>query len=66
MTKMLRLLGCLAVWSALVSAAPAQDMRVPSSPGEIKSSFAPAVKRVTPAVVKCLRRPDHRESGPAV
>jgi S1-C subfamily serine protease len=51
MTKMLRLLGCLAVWSALISAAPAQDMRVPSSPGEIKLSFAPAVKRVTPAVV---------------
>jgi Do/DeqQ family serine protease len=46
-----RLLGCLAVWSALVSAAPAQNARVPSSPGEIKLSFAPAVKRVTPAVV---------------
>ena len=30
---------------------PAQDARVPSSPGEIKLSFAPVVKRVTPAVV---------------
>jgi Do/DeqQ family serine protease len=49
-----RLLGCLAVWCALVSTAPAQpvpDARVPSSPGEIKLSFAPVVKRVTPAVV---------------
>jgi Do/DeqQ family serine protease len=54
MTMILRLLGCLAVWGALVSAAPAQvaqDARVPSSPGEIKLSFAPVVKRVTPAVV---------------
>jgi Do/DeqQ family serine protease len=47
----LRVFGCLAVWSALVATAPAQDMRVPSSPGEIKLSFAPVVKRVTPAVV---------------
>src|ERR1700719_2812304 len=51
MTIIHRLLGCLAVWSALVSAAPAQNARVPSSPGEIKLTFAPAVKRVTPAVV---------------
>jgi Do/DeqQ family serine protease len=54
MTVILRLLGCLAVWCALVSTAPAQpaqDARVPSSPGEIKLSFAPVVKRVTPAVV---------------
>jgi Do/DeqQ family serine protease len=54
MTMILRLLGCLAVWCALVAAAPAQvaqDARVPSSPGEIKLSFAPVVKRVTPAVV---------------
>jgi Do/DeqQ family serine protease len=47
----LRLLVCLAVWSALMSATPAQHARAPSSPGEIKLSFAPAVKRVTPAVV---------------
>ena len=54
MTMIVRLLGCLAVWCALVSTAPAQpvpDARVPSSPGEIKLSFAPVVKRVTPAVV---------------
>jgi Do/DeqQ family serine protease len=51
MTMILRLIGCFAVWSALVAAAPAQDARVPSSPGEIKLSFAPVVKRVTPAVV---------------
>jgi Do/DeqQ family serine protease len=48
---MIRLLGCLALWCALVSTAPAQDARVPSSPGEVKLSFAPVVKRVTPAVV---------------
>jgi Do/DeqQ family serine protease len=51
MTIVLRLLGCLAVWSALMSAAPAQNARVPSSPADIKLSFAAAVKRVTPAVV---------------
>jgi hypothetical protein len=51
MTMVLRLLGCLAVCLALVATAPAQDARVPSSPGEIKLSFAPVVKRVTPAVV---------------
>jgi Do/DeqQ family serine protease len=51
MTMILRLIGCFAVWSALVAAAPAQDARVPSSPGEIKLSFAPVVKRVVPAVV---------------
>jgi Do/DeqQ family serine protease len=54
MTMILRLLGCFAVWAALVATAPAQpaqDARVPSSPGEIKLSFAPVVKRVTPAVV---------------
>src|ERR1700761_5234472 len=51
MAMILRLIGCFAVWSALVATAPAQDARVPSSPGEIKLSFAPAVKEVTPAVV---------------
>src|ERR1700758_2935253 len=51
MTTILRLFGCLAAWSALMSAAPAQNARVPSSPAEIKLSFASAVKRVTPAVV---------------
>jgi Do/DeqQ family serine protease len=54
MTMILRLLGCFAVWTALVATAPAQpaqDARVPSSPGEIKLTFAPVVKRVTPAVV---------------
>jgi S1-C subfamily serine protease len=51
MTVIRRLLGCLAVCSALVSAAPAQNARVPSSSAEIKLSLAPAVKRVTPAVV---------------
>jgi Do/DeqQ family serine protease len=51
MTMILRSLGCLAVWCALASTAPAEEARVPSSPGEIKLSFAPVVKRVTPAVV---------------
>jgi Do/DeqQ family serine protease len=51
MTMIVRSVACLALWSALVSVAPAQDLRVPSSPGEIRLSFAPVVKRVTPAVV---------------
>jgi Do/DeqQ family serine protease len=54
MTMILRLLGCFSVWCALVATAPAQpaqDARVPSSPGDVRLSFAPVVKRVTPAVV---------------
>ena len=51
MTVILRSLACFAVISALASAAPAQDVRVPSSPGEIRLSFAPVVKRIAPAVV---------------
>jgi Do/DeqQ family serine protease len=51
MTMLVRLLGCFAAWCTLASTAPAQDARMPSSPGEIKLSFAPVVKRVTPAVV---------------
>jgi Do/DeqQ family serine protease len=51
MTTIIRLIGSIIVWFALVSAAPAQDIRVPSSPGDIKLSFASAVKRVTPTVV---------------
>src|SRR4051794_26742810 len=51
MTMVVRLLACFAVLSALIATAPAQDARVPSSPGEIKLTFAPVVKRVTPAVV---------------
>ena len=51
MTVILRSLACFAVISALASAAPAQDARVPSSPGEIRLSFAPVVKRIAPAVV---------------
>ena len=31
--------------------APAQDRRVPTSPAELKLSYAPLVKRVAPAVV---------------
>jgi Do/DeqQ family serine protease len=37
--------------SAFAAGARAQDRRVPSSPGELQLSFAPVVKRVTPAVV---------------
>jgi Do/DeqQ family serine protease len=51
MTVILRSIACFAVISALASAAPAQDVRVPSSAGEIRLSFAPVVKRITPAVV---------------
>jgi Do/DeqQ family serine protease len=55
MTVVLRSFACLplvlALVLALVSAAPAQDVRVPSSAGEIRLSFAPVVKRIAPAVV---------------
>src|SRR6202795_2398755 len=51
MTVISRLLACLALLAALGSVAPAQDVRVPSSAGEIRLSFAPVVKRTTPAVV---------------
>jgi Do/DeqQ family serine protease len=51
MTVLLRSLACLALLSALASTAPAQDLRVPSSAGEIRLSFAPVVKRIAPAVV---------------
>ncbi len=37
--------------SALLSAAGAQDRRLPSSPAELQLSFAPVVKRAAPAVV---------------
>jgi Do/DeqQ family serine protease len=51
MTVISRLLACLALLAALASVAPAQDVRVPSSAGEIRLSFAPVVKRIAPAVV---------------
>jgi Do/DeqQ family serine protease len=35
----------------LISAAMADDRRVPASPGELQLSFAPVVRRATPAVV---------------
>jgi Do/DeqQ family serine protease len=37
--------------SALLAGARAEDRRVPSSPAELQLSFAPVVKRATPAVV---------------
>ena len=47
-----RLIAYLAVVvSALSAPATAQDVRVPSSAGEIRLSYAPVVKRVAPAVV---------------
>ena len=47
-----RLIACLAVVvPALFAPAIAQDVRVPSSAGEIRLSYAPVVKRVAPAVV---------------
>jgi Do/DeqQ family serine protease len=52
MRMVLRLIACLAaVVSALSAPAIAQDVRVPSSAGEIRLSYAPVVKRVAPAVV---------------
>ncbi len=48
----LRLIACLAVaLAALCAPAAAQDVRVPSSAGEIRLSYAPVVKRVAGAVV---------------
>jgi Do/DeqQ family serine protease len=51
MTVISRLLACLALLAALASVALAQCVRVPSSAGEIRLSFAPVVKRIAPAVV---------------
>src|SRR3984957_20262270 len=51
MAPIFRWLACVAVGFALIGPAPAQDARVPSSPGEIKLSFAPVVTRAPPAVV---------------
>jgi Do/DeqQ family serine protease len=52
MTVMLRRLASVAVLlQAFALPAAAQDARVPSSPGEIRLSFAPVVKRIAPAVV---------------
>ena len=48
----LRLIACVAVaLPALCAPAIAQDVRVPSSAGEIRLSYAPVVKRVAGAVV---------------
>ncbi len=48
----LRLIACLAVGVLMLSAsAMGQEVRVPSSAGEIRLSYAPVVKRVAPAVV---------------
>jgi Do/DeqQ family serine protease len=45
------LAAALLASSALFAAASAQDRRLPSSPAELQLSYAPVVKRVTPAVV---------------
>ncbi len=48
----LRLIACLVlVLPGLSASAAAQEVRVPSSAGEIRLSYAPVVKRVAPAVV---------------
>jgi Do/DeqQ family serine protease len=51
MPMKLRLIACLVVLPGLCAGAVAQEVRVPSSAGEIKLSYAPVVKRVAPAVV---------------
>jgi Do/DeqQ family serine protease len=52
MHMVLRLIACVAVaLPALCAPAIAQDVRVPSSAGEIRLSYAPVVKRVAGAVV---------------
>jgi Do/DeqQ family serine protease len=45
------LVAAIFALTALSIGADAQDRRVPSSPAELQLSFAPVVKRVTPAVV---------------
>jgi Do/DeqQ family serine protease len=44
-------IGVLALLAAQATTATAQDVRVPSSAGEIRLSYAPVVKRAAPAVV---------------
>jgi Do/DeqQ family serine protease len=41
----------LLLWSSLMSAAPAQERRVPSSLNDIRLSYAPVVQRAAPTVV---------------
>jgi Do/DeqQ family serine protease len=49
--KLIRCLAVLLVSAAVVVPALAQDRRVPTSPADIKLSYAPVVQRVQPAVV---------------
>src|SRR5271169_1902953 len=49
--KLIRSLAVLFVSAALASPALAQDRRLPSSPAELRLSYAPIVQRVQPAVV---------------
>ncbi len=44
-------LACTLLLSALISAAPAQERRVPGSLNEIRLSYAPVVQRAAPTVV---------------
>jgi len=46
-----RFIAAVFLLCAAAGIADAQDRRVPSSPAELQLSFAPVVKRVTPAVV---------------
>ena len=48
---LIRSLAALLLTAATLVPALAQDRRVPSSPAEIKLSYAPIVQRVQPAVV---------------
>src|SRR5580658_6778408 len=50
-TPAVSLIAAVLSLCAVVGMADAQDRRVPSSPAELQLSFAPVVKRVTPAVV---------------
>jgi len=49
--KLMRALAVLLVFAGVAAPALAQDRRVPSSPADIKLSYAPVVQRVQPAVV---------------
>jgi Do/DeqQ family serine protease len=48
---LIRLAAVLLISAAVATPALAQDRRVPSSPAELKMSYAPIVQRVQPAVV---------------
>jgi len=54
--KFIRTLAVICLSATAAVPAVAQDRRVPTSPAEVKLSYAPIVQRVQPAVGQRLRR----------